>query len=389
VADSLPGGIMSREAVLVVIIVGILLALGIVMLFSASAVTSERSARFADPYHFLKKQLVWSAVAAAGFLVAMRVPTRWWERGRWPLLAASVVLLCLVFVPGIGATINGARRWLKAGGFFMQPSEVAKLALAVFLCAHAAADPERVRSFWRGFAPMMGATLLVCGLVVVEPDIGTAAFIGVSGVVAMVVAGVRWAHLVPTCAFGAAAAAVLIFVRMDHFWRRLDDWWRGTGYQLNQSLIALGAGGWFGDGLGRGTQKLHYLPEVHSDFIYAVLGEEMGFVGTCGVLLLFAALGAVGWRIARRASTPFGFLLAFMVTFTIILQAAINVAVVTGVIPTKGIPLPFFSFGGSSLCLTMAGMGMLVRIANEGKRDGAIDDCLIDDWRQVRQPSIA
>jgi cell division protein FtsW len=361
-------GNVSRDAVHLTVVVGILLSIGLALLFSASAVTCETNARFADPHHFLKKQILWMAIAGIGFLVASRVPTSFWMRARLPLLLATAALLALVFVPGVGATINGARRWLRFGGFFMQPSELAKLALGIFLCGFAAADAERLKSFARGFVPMFVATGWICGLVVIEPDVGTAAFIGVTSVVLMTVAGARWTHLLPTCGVGAAAAAVLVVFRMEHFQRRLAEWWNGTGYQLHQSLVALGAGGVCGEGLGRGTQKLYFLPEVHSDFIFAVLGEEFGFLGTCGVLGLFAAFGVVGWRIARRASTPFGGLLAFVLTFQVLLQAAMNVAVVTGLMPTKGIPLPFFSFGGSSLCITMAAVGILVRIANETER---------------------
>jgi cell division protein FtsW len=301
--------------------------------------------------------------------VTVLVPTERWGRLAPLLLGVTVLLLVLVFVPRIGATINGARRWLRWGGWYMQPSELAKLTLALFLCATAAANPERLRTFCRGFLPLFAVVAIVCGLIVKEPDVGTSVFIGLTSCVTLLVAGARATHLLSVGGGAAGAAGLLVVMRMPHFVERFMGWWQYEthpgGYQLRQSLIALGAGGWFGEGLGRGTQKLNFLPEVHSDFIFAVLGEEMGYCGVMAVLMLFCALGVVGWRISRSAATPFGALLAFTLTLSIVLQAAINVAVVSGVVPTKGIPLPFFSFGGSSLCFTMAGIGMLIRIANE------------------------
>ncbi len=359
---------MSREGVHLVIVVGALLALGLVMLFSASAIAAEHNARFGDSFHFLKKQLLWTGIAMVCLTATALLPLRLLERWRTPLLLMTLILLALVFVPGVGAKINGARRWIRAGGWSMQPSELAKLAVAIFVCSFAAADPERLRSLRRGFAPLVAVVGTVCAMILIEPDVGTSVFIGLSACLAMIVAGVRPVHVLSVAAAGAGAASLLA-ARMPHFVERLRGWWEYEthpgGYQLRQSLIAIGAGGCFGEGLGRGTQKLSFLPEVHSDFIFAVLGEELGFMGSLAVLLLFAAFGATGWRIARGAATPFGALLAFTLTLTIVLQAAINVAVVTGIVPTKGIPLPFFSFGGSSLCFTMAGIGILLRIANE------------------------
>jgi cell division protein FtsW len=295
-----------------------------------------------------------------GFAAAAFMPSRFWARMAWPMLACTVVLLALVLVPGIGVKHFGASRWLRIGSFNLQPSEIAKLALPIFLCAHASLHPARLQSFWGGLGPMLGAAGVVCGLVIVEPDIGTSAFLGLTAATVMVVAGARWRHLVPACGTAGVAAAGLAMLKMDHFRDRVLGWLEPeshpAGYQLTQSLIALGSGGWFGDGLGRGTQKLYFLPEVHSDFIFAVLGEELGFAGACAVLLLFGAFAVIGWRVAWRSQDRFAGLLAFTI-----------IAVVSGVMPTKGIPLPFFSSGGSSLCVTMAAAGMLVRIANENR----------------------
>jgi len=357
---------MSRDAVFLVILVLALTAIGVVMLYSATAVTAEKSARYADSEYFLKKQLVWAFVSFAAMIVVSRIPYDFWAKHKAVVLAVSVLFLCLVFVPGVGAKLNAARRWIRVGGFFLQPSEIAKVGIAVFLAAFAARDPERIRTLFRGFLPAVATLGLVCSLILVEPDVGTALFVALVMGLMLLVAGVRLYHVVP---MGVAAAGLLVFYALthtDHVSRRLAEW--GTGYQITQSKIALGCGGWTGVGLGMGTAKLYFLPEAHSDFIFPVIGEELGFLGSAGTLLLYMALGLVGYRIMRRAPGRFGFLLSFALTTYIILQAAMNVAVVTAAMPTKGIPLPFVSAGGSSLVFTMVGIGILINIANAAER---------------------
>lgn len=361
---------MSRDAIHLTVIVLLFLGLGLVLLYSASGVIAEQSPRYQDSTHFLKKQGTWSLVAILVFIAAARIPFEFWSRTRTILFAATLGLLVLVLIPGIGSQINGARRWLFAGGWYFQPSELAKLTAAMYVCGHLAADPARVLRFRDGFLPVFGAMLLTCGLIVVEPDLGTSAFIGLVLTITLVVAGVRLGHLAPPVAAGASLGAVYVATHLSHVLPRLRSWWnpesdpQGAGHQVRQSLIALGAGGWWGEGLGRGTQKLFFLPEVHSDFIFPVIGEELGFLGAISVVLLYVAFGVTGWRIMNRAQSPFAFLLAFALTLYIVLQAAFNLMVVTALVPTKGIPLPFLSFGGSSLCFTLAAAGILVNIAN-------------------------
>ncbi len=358
---------MSAESRQILVIVLILTAIGLAFLFSASAVPSE-AGRAADPYHFLKKQLLWAGLGAGAMAICWRIRLDFWRRFAPQLWAATLVMLALCFVPGIGAQINGAHRWLKAAGWFVQPSEVAKITLLMAVAAYAI-DAERLRTFKRGFIPSFGMVLVTSGLIMVEPDLGTTAFVALIATTTLVVAGMRLLHLLP---FGTAAAVAGGFYAATHphvlarifTFQNPDHDPMGKGLQIHQSLIALGSGGWFGEGIGRGQGKLWFLPEVRSDFILPLIGQELGFLGVSAIVLLFVALGVAGWRVSRRARTPFGALLSFGITLTIILQAAMNIAVVTASMPTKGIPLPFLSAGGSSLLLTMCGIGVLMRIAD-------------------------
>ncbi len=384
---------MSRDAVVLVVLVVSLVSVGLVMVYSATGVTAERSPKYQDAGHFLKRQLAWSAISVAALAGAALVPLSFWARWRLPVLAMSAALLCLVFVPGVGAEINAARRWIRVGGWFFQPSEAAKLGIAVFVCGFAAADPERIRRFFTGFMPPCAAVAAISGLILVEPDVGTAVFIALVMGMTLLVAGIRPAHALPVFASAVGFLLYYTMTHMDHVGRRMEAWLHpekdpmGKGHQIIQSLQALGVGGWTGVGLGRGLSKLYYLPEVHSDFILPVIGEELGFLGAAGVLALYAALAVAGYRVTFRARDRFGFLLSFAVTSYIILQATINAAVVTAAIPTKGIPMPFVSAGGSSLVCAMAGVGMLVRVANESERgpcgEGVTGSCLPGEAREA------
>jgi len=351
---------MSRNAVIVVALSLALVAIGVVMLYSATAVMAEKSPRYNDSTWFLKRQLVWVLLGIAAMIVTARVPYTFWERWRIPVLIGALVLLGLVFVPHVGVSLNAARRWIRVGGFFFQPSEAAKIAIAVFLAGFAAKDPERMKKFLKGFVPAFATLGLCCAMIIVEPDVGTSVFVAIVMTSMLVVAGVRAAYYAVT--------------HTDHVMARLETWLHperdplGKGHQILQSKMALGAGGLWGEGLGRGLAKLYFLPEAHSDFIFPVIGEELGFIGTTFVVLLYVALGFAGYAIMRRTKDRFGFLLAFSLTTYIILQAAMNVAVVTAAMPTKGIPLPFVSAGGSSVLFTLAGVGMLVSIANASER---------------------
>jgi cell division protein FtsW len=365
---------MSRNAVFLIGFSLALVAIGLVMLYSATAVMAEKSSKYNDSTWFLKRQLIWVLLGAAAMVITARVPYTFWEKRRLPVLIGALILLGLVFVPHIGVSLNAARRWIRIGGWFFQPSEAAKIAIAIFLCGFAAKDAERMKSFFKGFVPAFATLGLLCAMVIVEPDVGTSVFIAGVMTLMLVVAGVRLTQLVPIVVGAGCVASYYALTHTEHVQARLQAWLHpesdplGKGHQIIQSLLALGSGGMAGMGLGQGVSKLYFLPEAHSDFIFPVIGQELGFIGTTLVILLYMCLGACGYHIMSRAKDRFGFLLAFSLTTYIILQAAMNVAVVTAAMPTKGIPLPFLSAGGSSVLFTLAGIGMLVNIANASER---------------------
>jgi cell division protein FtsW len=281
----------------------------------------------------------------------------------------TLLLLGAVFVPGIGTDHNtGARRWLGFGFLSFQPSEMAKVALAIFLAAFLARDPERIRKFTRGFLPAIAAVGAAAGLVVLQPDVGSALLLTAVLSMVLFVAGARPLHFAPFVLIGGLCLAYVVATH-PYITQRLQAWtdpWNdttGRGHQIRQSLTALGSGGLVGSGPGRGIQKFGYLPEGHTDFILAILGEELGFLGAAGIVLLYACLGFVGWRIMRRCRDPFAFHLSFGLTAFILFQAAVNIAVVTAAVPTKGIPLPFLSYGGTSLVFSLGSLGILMRVS--------------------------
>jgi cell division protein FtsW len=284
-------------------------------------------------------------------------------------LALAIVGLTLVLVPGIGTLQNGARRWIRLGPMIgFQPSEFAKLALVLFMASWASRYQERMHEFVRGFLLPLLVVVGFAVLTMLEPDFGTAGFILALGMMLLVVIGSRWVYV---GAAGVAFIPVLLILIYQATYRKarvlafLDPWSdaSGAGYHIIQSWIALGSGGPFGDGLGKGHQKLLFLPECSGDFIFATLGEELGFAGTFLVVLLFALLAWQGLRTSLRAGEPFGHVLALGLTFMLCYQAAFNMAVVLGCVPTKGIPLPFISSGGSSLLLSMIAVGLLLNVS--------------------------
>jgi len=268
--------------------------------------------------------------------------------------------------------VNGARRWFRMGRVSFQPSELAKLALVVSLAGLLAWRPERVRSFFGAYVPSMALIGVVAALIAIEPDFGTAALMGVVGLLTCFVAGVRRRYLAVSLV-AAGVMVVLLAHRFPHIERRLVAHTRvwedpqGAGYHAVQSLVSIGSGGPQGRGLGRGIQKLSFLPEANTDFVFAVIAEELGLPGTGAVLVLFMLFMAACLRVMRDcADDPFRFLLAFGITATILLQASINFAVATVLIPTKGIALPFVSYGGSNLFMNLMSVGILVRLASHG-----------------------
>ena len=347
-----------------------LLSAGVVMVYSASAIVAAD--RFHDPYFFLKKQLFWALLGSVAMLVAVRVDYRKLERFVLPALIVAGVLLLLVLIPPIGQAINGTRRWIRLGPVSFQPAELAKLALVFYLAAFLARNQERLDDLRRGMLPPMLVGGVFAGLVFVQPDLGNcltlvALTFGLLYLAGSPVRYLGWA-LAPAVPLLVVAIAMAPYRlrRITAFW---DPWAdpRGSGFQIIQSWLAFGNGGLFGQGIGASRQKLFYLPESHTDFIFAVVGEELGFIGAAAFVALFAVLIWRGLRIGLRTSEPFGAYLALGITLLIATQTLVNLGVVTGLLPTKGLPLPFISFGGSALSMTMLSTGVLLNISQHAR----------------------
>jgi cell division protein FtsW len=348
-----PGAVLTSAVIL-------LLTIGTVMVFSASFF--HRSVG-GDPYFFIRRQLVWLPIGILAAALAARLDYRLLaSRYAW-ILAATILLLALVFVPGIGLSFNGARRWIDLRSFQFQPSELAKLSAAVFVAGFLSNDPDRARSFWRGYVPICLGAFLLIGLILIEPDFGTAMFVFLVLGALLMIAGMRKRFILLSILLAVPPVAAFMTWRWEQIQPRLMAFLDPERiYQVKQSLLGFGRGGLLGLGLGEGGMKLKFLPEPQTDFIFSVIGEELGFLGTVAVIALFVALLLSGTAIACRARDTFGFLLASGIVIALSLQAAINIAVVTASAPTKGIPLPFITFGRSAMVMTLTGVGLLLSV---------------------------
>jgi cell division protein FtsW len=338
---------------------------GVVMVYSASALLAQSENH--GHFYYVKKQAIWTAIGFVAMLAAMQFDYNRLRDRRivYGLLLVTVVLLLAVFA---FSPVNGARRWIKFSGFSIQPSEVSKLVLVIFLAYFLEKRAGEERDFWRTFIPCGVATALLAGLVVVEPDFGTSLMLAVTFVVMIYTAGARLTHLAMAAAPAfVVAAGLLIFVpwRLTRLVTFLDPWAdpQKSGFQVVQSLIAVGSGGTNGLGFAQGKQKMLFLPFAHSDFIFAVIGEELGLLGTLAVLLVFAIFLWRGIRTSLLAPDRFAKLLSLGIVTSIVAQALFNISVVLSLVPTKGIPLPFISYGGSSLVPTLAAVGILLNIS--------------------------
>lgn len=343
-----------------------LLSLGVVMVYSASAIVAAD--RFHDPYFFLKKQVAWALLGAAGLWAALRVDYRRLERLVLPALLVAGVLLLLVLVPPLGQAINGTRRWIRVGPVSLQPVELAKLTLVVYLAAFLARRPRAGVDFRHGALPALLVAGTLAALVFAQPDLGNCVTLVVLTFALLYLAGTPMRHLAWAITPALPLLVVAIWVapyRVKRIATFVDPWSdpRGSGFQIIQSWLALGNGGLLGQGIGGSKQKLFYLPESHTDFIFAIVGEELGFVGAAALVALFAVLVWRGLRIGLRAPEPFGAYLALGITILIATQTLMNLGAVTGLLPTKGLPLPFVSFGGSALLVTMTSTGLLLNIS--------------------------
>jgi cell division protein FtsW len=345
--------------------VGVLNIVGLVMILSASSVAALSD--YGSSWYFFDRQLIWAIGGVIAFVAASSFDYHWWRRAAPWLLGISVAGLVVVLVPGIGIMVDGSRRWLGAGPISVQPTEIAKIAL---LCCAANVLARRAEYLheWRQWMPVLFMLGFLAALVMLEPDLDSAIVLAMIGFALLVVSGVRRLHL---ATLGSTAMLLVTALAFSASYRRArmfaflhpQQFHSNTGYQIWQSLIALGSGGVSGVGLGAGRAKWMFLPNAHTDFIFAVIGEELGLIGCLLVLALFAAFGLVGFRVARSAPDRFGTLLAAGVTAWIVGQAAINLGAVVGLLPVSGITLPFLSAGGSSLVITMLGAGILANVA--------------------------
>jgi cell division protein FtsW len=355
---------------ILVFCVAALLALGLVMLYSSGMYSSgpmQLGARY------LMMQLVWCAAGLVLCVVAALLDYRWLRKVAWPLFAFSVALLALVLVPHLAAKTHGARRWFNFHGMSFQPSELAKLALIVALAWYGEHYQRQMPKWKRGiFVPVLFVGV-VLGLVFVEPDRGTTILLAAVSGTMLLIAGVRWKFILPPVVAGAGALVVSVCldpmrIKRVLSWVYLEENKSGVGYQAYQAMLALGAGGWSGLGLGSGRQKLGgFVPEHHTDFIFSIIGEELGLVATLLVIIAFVAIVVCGVYVALQAPDTFGFLLGAGITFLIGFQAFINVGVVTSALPNKGLPLPFISYGGSNLLIMLTGIGLLLSIARQAR----------------------
>jgi cell division protein FtsW len=353
---------MKLAVTLLVFCVAALLALGVTMLYSSTM--GQPGA------HYLRMQLMWCALGLAMCLAAAVLDYRLLKKIALPLLIASVLLLALVLVPHIGLKIKGARRWLGEGPFRFQSSELAKLALIVALAWYGEQYQRQMRFWKRGILIPASVLALVLGLIFIEPDRGTTILLASVAGVMLLISGVRWMFIAPpvlAAVVGLGFSLLRDPMRAKRIlgWLYLDEHKDGVGYQAYQAMIALGAGGWTGLGLGNGRQKLGFVPENHTDFILSIIGEELGLVATLLVIMAFVTIVLSGIFIARNSRDTFGLLLGSGISFLIGLQAFINIGVVTSALPNKGLPLPFVSYGGSNLLIMLTCVGLLLSIARQ------------------------
>lgn len=349
----------------------LLLMGGLLTLFSA---TYYKAVDKGDSLLEVKRQLIGVGLGAALMLITSRIPYAFWRDPRVVVggLGASFLLLILVLIPGIGVYLNGSRRWLSIAGMSFQPSEVAKIASVLYLASTLSYRTGQIEKLWKGIVPLLIVPGVMFLLILEQPNLSTGGSVVIVAVLMMLLAGAKWSHLSLMGIAGFCLGAVYAWMEpyrrerllsfRDPFAQMSDE-----GYQLAQSLIAIGSGGLFGRGLGQGRQKFSFLPYPESDFIFAIIGEDFGLFGCTVVILLFIAFAFCGMRIAVSCPDRYGCLLAAGLTAMITVQAALNIAVVIGVMPTTGLPLPFFSAGGTSISLLMASTGIILNVSRSAR----------------------
>ncbi len=343
-----------------------LLSIGVVMVFSASEYSTL--IHYNDSFYYFKRQVIWAVLGLLAMFITMNY--NYWRLKQYavPLLIVAFISLVLVLIPGIGEEVNEARRWIDFGPMSFSPAELVKLSVIIFTAYGLSIQKDRVKYFSKGVLPYLIILILASALIICQPDLGTA--VSLAGIIFVMIfaAGARLSHLGSLCLAGIVAVGLAIYLepyRMRRFLAFLDPWAdpQDTGFHIIQGLYAIGSGGLFGLGLGQSKQKFLYLPENHTDFIFAITAEELGFIGASLVIMLFILFVWRGLKIAINSQDPFASLLATGITAWVGVQAIINIGVVTGSLPVTGIPLPFISYGGTSLLITMAGVGILLNIS--------------------------
>ncbi|MBU0634151.1 MAG: putative lipid II flippase FtsW [Candidatus Omnitrophica bacterium] len=352
-------------------VVFILICVGIVMIYSASAIYAYEN--LGDSAYYLKRHLFYVFVGLLFGFLAMNIEYERLRKIAKPLLIISAVLLLILLVPGIGRAVGGARRWFRIGAFSFQPSEFAKFAIILYLADFLARKRSCLHSFVIGFFPALAVLGVIAGLILIQPDLGTVLAIFAVGFIMFFIAGIKITHMVSVFLSTLPILYVLIFsvpYRRNRILSFLNPWSdpQGTGFQIIQSLVALGSGGLCGAGLGQGKQKLLYLPASYTDFIFSIIGEELGFLGTTAIIILFVVFLIQATKISLKANDFFGQILSFGLISCLVIEAIVNMGVTTSLFPTKGLPFPFISYGGTSLIFNMVYVGIILNIGKNNKQ---------------------
>jgi cell division protein FtsW len=356
---------MRKARITIFILTSILIAIGVVMIYSASAIYAYE--KFHDSAYFLKRHLFYLFVGLTGAVSSMAFDYRRLKKWSKPILFTALALLVLVLIPGVGREAGGARRWFRFFNFSFQPSEFSKIAVIIYLADFLSRKQNCIKDFFYGFLPSAIGLGAIGGFVLLQPDLGTAVSIMVIGAIMYFAAGVRMKYLFFVFLASIPVLYIMIFrvaYRMRRIMAFLNPWSdpKGVGFQIVQSFLALGSGGLLGVGLGKSQQKLFYLPASHTDFIFSIIGEELGLIGALAIIIIFMLLVLNGAKVAFRAPDLFGQFLALGIVSKVGFEAAVNIGVSVGCLPTKGLPLPFVSYGGSALIFNMIGVGLVLNI---------------------------
>jgi len=357
---------MRNIRISIFVVTALLVAVGVIMIYSSSAIYAYE--KMGDSLLFLKRHILFLAISIILTLASMSFDYRRLKNYSRPIIISCLIFLALVLVPSIGTQVGGARRWFRISNFSFQPAEMAKLGLIIYLADFLSRKGPYINKFLHTLFPLLVVSGVIMGLMLLQPDLGTAIVIAILTLILLFLAGIKWSYILGLFSLSIPLFVLLIY-RVPYRWRRirvfLNPWQdpKGSGFQMVQSLLALGSGGIFGVGLGMSKQKLFYLPEAHTDFVFSIIGEELGLIGTLSITMLFMILIWQGLRIVFKVEDSFGRYLSLGIVSMIALEVIINIGVSIGALPTKGLPLPFISYGGSALVFHMIAIGLLLNVA--------------------------